>query len=152
MFEGDRVRAQTDPALLERIDAELEQRIRYYATQTCGVISNRLMELEQEWDIERHLQIGAAGLGITGLILGLTSNRKWLLLTCGALGCLLQHSVSRTSLPVSLLRRRGIRTKSEIDREKFALKALRGDFENMPAKTDNNDILRAHDALRAVAY
>jgi hypothetical protein len=46
-------------------------------------------------------------------------------------GFLLKHAVSGWCPPVPLLRRLGVRTRSELDREKFALKALRGDFKNL---------------------
>ena len=37
-----------------------------------------------------------------------------------------------------------------IDREKFTLKALRGDFETLAPKTETNQILRSREILRAV--
>jgi hypothetical protein len=151
-FEADRVRANTSPEILEKLDSETEQRVRFYATQSNGVISNRLMELEREWDIERFIQTNASGLALTGLLLGITQNKKWFLLTGGVLAFLMQHAIQGWCPPIPILRRMGIRTRTEIEREKFALKALRGDFERIPERTDANDILRAHDALRAVAY
>jgi hypothetical protein len=44
---------------------------------------------------------------------------------------LLQHAVQGWCPPVPLFRRLGVRTREEIEREKFALKALRGDFEEI---------------------
>ena len=42
---------------------------------------------------------------------------------------LFQHAVQGWCPPVPVLRRLGVRTREEIDREKYALKVLRGDFE-----------------------
>ena len=43
-------------------------------------------------------------------------------------GFLLQHAVQGWCPPLPFFRANGVRTQSEIDEEKFALKALRGDF------------------------
>jgi hypothetical protein len=46
---------------------------------------------------------------------------------------LLQHALQGWCPPVPLFRSLGVRTASEIDEERYALKALRGDFEDVPA-------------------
>jgi len=79
--------------------------------------------LDKEWDIERLLEVNASTLALTGLILGLTVNRKWLLLPGIVLPFLLQHGLQGWCPPLPLLRRLGVRTRGEIDREKYALKA-----------------------------
>lgn len=150
MNKIDRVRAHTAPELLEQIDRGIEENIQFYATQSKGAISARIEELEREWDIERLLETNASALAFSSLVLGITVNKKWLLLTGGVLGFLFQHAVQGWCPPVPLLRRAGVRTRGEIDREKFALKALRGDFESVPAKAENNPMARAHDVLLAV--
>ena len=150
MNELDRVRAHTAMEVLEKIDQRIEENIQSYATQSKGAISARIDELDREWDIERLLETNASALAFTGLTLGITVNKKWFLLTGGVLAFLFQHAVQGWCPPIPLLRRAGVRTRSEIDREKFALKALRGDFENIPIKAENNPLARAHNALLAV--
>ncbi len=150
-YETDRVRLHTAPEILEKIDREIEDRIQFYATQSIGAISFRIEELEHEWDIERIIETNASGLAFTGLALGITINKKWLWLTGGVLAFLFQHAVQGWSPPIPILRRAGIRTRGEIELEKYALKALRGDFENIPHKADNNSMSRAHNALLAVS-
>src|SRR5258705_3327903 len=81
--------------------------------------------------MERYLDTNAAALALTGAFLVVTISRKWLLLSAAVGGFLLKHAVSGWCPPVPLLRRLGVRTRSELDREKFALKALRGDFKNI---------------------
>lgn len=130
-MEFDTVRANTDPEINQKIDSGIEERIRFYATQPREVISKRIEELDQESDIERILEKNAAGIALGGVVLGLVS-KKWLLLSATVLGFLLQHAIQGWCPPIPLLRKMGIRTRREIDREKYALKILRGDFQSMP--------------------
>jgi hypothetical protein len=129
--ESDRVRANTRPEALHQIDASIDEKILYYSTQPRDAISRRIAELDREWDIERWLETNASSLALAGLLLGVTKNRLFLLVTGGVLGFLLMHATQGWCPPVPLLRRMGVRTRSEIDREKFALKVLRGDFQDV---------------------
>jgi hypothetical protein len=127
--EIDRVRRNTSPGLLERIDRMTESNIRFFSTQPASDINARLRELDQEWSIERFLQLNSSVLALGGAFLGVTSSRKWFLLSATIMGFLFQHAVQGWCPPLPILRRLGIRTRGEIDREKFALKAARGDFD-----------------------
>lgn len=126
--ELDRVRRNTPRESLDRIDAQIAESIRYYAHQPSDEISKRIEELDREWSIERWLEANASSLAITSLVLAATVNKKWLLLTGTVLGFLLQHAIQGWCPPIPFLRRIGIRTRGEIDHEKYALKFLRGDF------------------------
>jgi hypothetical protein len=106
------------------IDRQTNSNIRRYANSSEEVINRRIKELDQEWDIERALEANASALALTGLLLGLTVNRKWLALPTVVLSFLLQHSLQGWCPPLPLLRRLGVRTRGEIDREKYELKAL----------------------------
>ncbi|WP_031431707.1 hypothetical protein [Methylomicrobium agile] len=128
MESADRVRANTSEAINCRIDRAIEARVREYAQKSSVEITRRIDELDREWDIERLLETNASALAFTGLLLGITKNVKWLLLPAVVLPFLFQHAVQGWCPPVPLLRRLGVRTRKEIDREKYALKALRGDF------------------------
>ncbi len=130
--EPDRVRQHTAPDSLERIERAIENSIRFHSTQPQRVITARIHELEEEWDVERWLETNASALALARAVLGLTLHRKWLVLTCTVTGFLLQHAISGWCPPLPILRRLGIRTRSEIAREKFALKVLRGDFKDLP--------------------
>ena len=130
-FETERVRRNTAPEINRRIDERIDRNIRLYASQPKEVITARIEELEREWDIERVLESNASTRALTGVVLGLTSSRKWLMLSGTVLGFLLLHGIQGWCPPVPALRRAGIRTRSEIDREKFALKHLRGDFDDL---------------------
>jgi hypothetical protein len=131
-FETERVRRNTVESVNHAIDERIARNIRRFANQPKEVISERIAALEREWDVERVLETNASALGLTGLALGATVNRRWFWLTGAVLGFLLLHGVQGWCPPLPVLRRIGVRTRSEIDREKFALKYLRGDFDDVP--------------------
>jgi hypothetical protein len=93
-------------------------------------IDRRLMELDEEWDIERALETQAASVMLFGSFMGLLAGRKWFILPTVVSGFLLQHALQGWCPPVGLFRRLGIRTSREIENERAALKALRGDFKS----------------------
>ena len=119
-----------DPGSLEMSnenDIKTLKNINHYY-QNRAAIGQRLMELEEEWDIERLLELNTGLWAVIGIVLGITRNRVWLLLTLGAGALLASQALEGNSAAVPLLRRLGFRTRAEIDKEKYALKALRGDF------------------------
>jgi hypothetical protein len=120
----DPVRRSTAPHVNREIDHQTTHNIRRYANSSPEVIQRRIEELDKEWDIERTLEANASTLALTGLLLGVTVNRKWLLLPTAVLTFLLQHSIQGWCPPLPLFRRLGVRTRSEIDREKYELRAL----------------------------
>ncbi|MGH7831886.1 MAG: hypothetical protein ACREP8_17120, partial [Candidatus Binatia bacterium] len=66
---ADRVRAVTADYVNQRIDEKIAGDVRYYSGRTRAEVTCRISELQQEWDIERVLQLGAASLSLTGLTL-----------------------------------------------------------------------------------
>lgn len=75
-------------------------------------------------------------------MLGVTVNRKWLLLPGTVLPFLFQHAVQGWCPPVVLFRRLGVRTHKEIQLEKSALKIFRGDFDSPTGTPDAEGALR----------
>lgn len=144
METADRVRANTSEEINRRIDQEIERRVREYAGRSRSDISSRIAELDREWDMERLLETNASAIAFTGLALGLTHSKKWLIVPGIVLPFLFQHAVQGWCPPVPLFRRLGVRTREEIDRERYALKVLRGDFEKIQT------LPRADAALEAV--
>src|SRR5688500_3754032 len=104
----DRVRTSTPPHVNNRIDQAMMKRIWAYARKSPEEISQRIDALDREWDLERVLETNAGGIALAGVLLSAFSTRKWLLLPAGVLGMLLQHSLTRKSAPVQLLRRLGV--------------------------------------------
>jgi len=126
---ANRVAKHTSPAVNERIRLETERRIAYF-TDHPDEIGARLRELDAEWDIERTLATGSSTLTLTGLLLGLGVNRKWLLLSLGVQAFYMQHAMQGWCPPLPVFRSMGIRTQYEIEQERYALKAIRGDFKD----------------------
>jgi hypothetical protein len=120
----DRVRHSTAPHVNREIDRQTNNNIRRYANSNPEVINKRIEELDKEWDVERTLEVNASTLALTGLLLGATVNRKWLALPAVVLLFLLQHGLQGWCPPLPILRRSGVRTRGEIDREKYELRAL----------------------------
>ncbi|MFL6623047.1 MAG: AtpZ/AtpI family protein [Sulfurifustis sp.] len=110
----------------------------------------RLAELAREWDIERVLQANAAALVIIGTLLGYRFDRRFLLLPFAVLGFFAQHALFGWCPPVPLFRRRGVRTVREIERERYAVKALRGDFDSVVLPRTASAERRVRAALAAV--
>jgi hypothetical protein len=98
------------------------------AGRSSREISDRLSRLDREWDIERTLEANAASVGLLGVGLGAFVSRWFLILPTAVTAFLLQHAIQGWCPPVPLLRHLGFRTSREIDDERVALKALRGDF------------------------
>jgi hypothetical protein len=120
-----------------RIEKETAQRLWYYLDHPYE-IDQRLRELDEEWDMERLLEVNASTLALLGMGLGLAVNRRFYLLPALVMGFLLQHALQGWCPPVPLFRRLRVRTQSEIELERYSLKALRGDFGDLTAagKTD----------------
>lgn len=140
-----RVELNTDQEINERIHRELEARVYYYA-QRPSEIESRLRELDQEWDIERVLETNAGILSLLGVTLGALRGR-WFILPGVVAAFLVQHAVEGWCPPVPVFRRLGIRTTREINHERFALKALRGDFVSVSADGQQNPDERARRAI-----
>lgn len=124
----NRVSVNTPDALNEAIHEQTRVNVARAAALGPRAIEVRLRELDREWDIERCIETMAPSLSLVGMLLGSTFNRKWFLLPAVVQGFLLQHAVQGWCPPVPMLRALGIRTQQEIDEERYALKALRGDF------------------------
>lgn len=124
-----RVRENTDYEINQCIQREIEANVALFAAQGDEAIARRLRELDREWDVERTLEANAATAVLVSSALGFTINRRFLALPIVIGGFLLQHAVQGWCPPLPILRRLGFRTESEINQERFALKALRGDFD-----------------------
>jgi len=95
-------------------------------------IDNRLRQLEKETSIEQIFELHDAANIIAGLLLSTaTGKRKWLMLPLLVAALQSVHALHGFRAGKSLLNKYGFRTKAEIDKEKYALKALRGDFQYM---------------------
>lgn len=138
-----RVEKQTAPHLNQQIERQLQDRIQLYRDQDSDLITKRLQELDREWDTERTLQTNFATLSLIGITLAATVNKRWALLSIGVPAFMIQHALQGWCPPLAVLRRKGFRTTKEINEERFALKSLRGDFDQIEESQGPDDILGA---------
>ena len=143
MVQRDRVREHSPARFNERIDRATQRRVLRAGGESKAALSRRLEQLDGEWDMERVLETNAAALALGGVLLGLFGHRKFFILPCLVLPFLLQHATQGWCPPVPLFRSRGVRTRKEIDAERFAVKALRGDSGGVDTQSDPNQRARA---------
>ncbi|MDF3130980.1 hypothetical protein P0Y35_17350 [Kiritimatiellaeota bacterium B1221] len=122
----EKVLRNTPKKVNRSILAQTEAQIRYYAAHP-DLIRDRLRELDEEWDIERVLEANASALTLGGLFLGLFKKR-YLFFSAAVMLFLQQHAQEGWCPPLPVLRRLGVRTRTEIEYERYALKMIRGDF------------------------
>jgi hypothetical protein len=146
----DRVREHTAAEVNTRIDDAMRDRLFRDSTLADRELSDRIAALDREWDIERYLEVFAPSLALSGIVLAALVSRRWLTLSAGVLGFLVQHAVQGWCPPLAALRANGVRTRREIEEERYALKALRGDFSGLPPDAPQNRITRVDAALAAV--
>jgi hypothetical protein len=146
----ERVPQHTAEHVNEEIRRQTEENVARYASAAPAAIDRRLAELDREWDIERTLEANAATAVLVGLTLGATVDRKFFLFPAVVAGFLLQHAVQGWCPPVPIFRRLGFRTQTEIEEERYALKALRGDFRSVPTEDGRDRHQTARQALEAV--
>lgn len=140
--QQDRIQENTPNSINSKIENELRENIRNYATADNATLSHRISELEKEWHMDRILITNASLIAGIGVLLGSTVHRKWLFLPGIVLTFLLQHGIQGWCPPLPLFRKFSVRSFKEIDRERFALKYLRGDFGEI-----NDDLSSSPDKL-----
>jgi hypothetical protein len=128
---GERVRKSTPENQNEKIDQEILAHIRMCSLASPQELSQRIKKLDKEWDIERVLETNMSVIALTGLTLAVFVSSYWLILPCVVLLFFLEHALQGWCPPIPLFRAFGARTRPEIDREKYALKAIRGDFRHL---------------------
>jgi len=144
-----RVPQQTAEHVNEQIRRRTEESVRRVAAGGPAAIARRLKELDEEWDTERTLEANAATLVTIGSALAVAVDRRFGLVPLVVGGFLLQHALQGWCPPLPVFRRYGVRTQSEIEQERYALKALRGDFRQVPADPSSQG-RGANQALHAV--
>jgi hypothetical protein len=123
-----RVPDHTPEHVERQITQETMENLKRYASASPQVLRERIAQLDAEWDIERTLEANASAIALIGLSLGAFVNKKFLILPGIVAGFLLQHALQGWCPPLPVFRRMGIRTSYEIEQERYALKAFRGDF------------------------
>ena len=130
--EVDPVRANTWPEVNGRLDLEAQLRLREASALPGRERTDRIAALDAEWDFERVLETEASLMGLIGLALGLGVDRRLLVLPAFVASMTLLHSTHGWYPLLPIFRRAGVRSRDEIDRERYAMKAMRGDFAALP--------------------
>ncbi len=148
--QTDRVRRYTSQEILQKIEDDIERHIKFYAAQPDHVIQDRIQALRREWSMERWLELDVAAVGLLTAFMALRGKKRWGLLTGAALGMFLYHAVRGYEPMIPILRRMGVRTRQEIDREIYALKALLGHLSRIPPEKLRTEGLPAKQILDAI--
>lgn len=143
-----RVESNTDQRVNRRIARRTETNVASCAAMGREAIDARLAELDREWDIERCLETMAPVFTLTGLLLGLTKRRRWFALPFAVQSFFFQHAIQGWCPPIPVLRRLGFRTVGEIEQERTALKALRGDFRHVNSRRRSEGVRSALKAAK----
>lgn len=144
-----RVPQHTQEHINERIQRDIRRSVTHYARCNGDAIDERLAELDEEWDIERALEFNAATLATSAITMGLFGRKRWFLFAGAVTAFLAQHALQGWCPPVPILRRLGFRTAREIDQERYALKALRGDFAEAGVEDESDPEARVQTVLEA---
>lgn len=144
----ERVPNNTSDEVNARILTQTKDNVIRISKQGPRAIDQRLVELDREWDIERMLETNAASAILLGTALGAFVHKRFFLLPALVSGFLLQHALQGWCPPLPLFRRMGVRTAAEIDQERYALKALRGDFASSQSHGEKTNAIRALAAAR----
>ncbi len=130
--QKDRVKEATPSTINQEIENKMWSTVAQYINKSPEEITTRIHELEKEWDIERYLGVNMGTLALSGLAASVfTKNRNWLFVPGVVLGFFMQHAIQGWCPPLPVLRHFNIRTQKEIEQEKYALKLIRGDFDNL---------------------
>jgi hypothetical protein len=143
------VPANTADEINAEIRRRTEENVLRIAREGPRAIHRRLEELNEEWDIERYVETMAPTFSLLGLCLGLSVDKRWFILPIVVQTFFLQHALQGWCPPIPVLRRFGVRTAGEIDEERNALKAIRGDYENLGS---HDDSMSARRALQAATH
>lgn len=118
-----------------RVNAVITDRIRdnvaRYASATPALLDQRLCDLDHEWDVERLTGAASGVILLASVALVWFLGQGWLVLPAIIGVCLLLHAVVGWTPALPLIRQMGFRTAEEIAQERYALKAIRGDFQPM---------------------
>ena len=115
---------------------EIEDRLALLATEGRSAIDRRLAELDREWHAGRLSRVLLACGILVGLGLGVLLS-AWYLLIPAVLALLQLGQGWLPDLRLGFLI--GLRNRTDIEHERFALKAIRGDFNHLPSVHDREE-------------
>jgi hypothetical protein len=123
----------------EITDRRIRENVARFASATPALLDQRLCELEHEWDVERLTSAASGLILLASVVLALFLGEGWLVLPAIIGGCLLLHAIIGWTPALPFIRQLGFRTAEEIVQERYALKAIRGDFQPISLITTPQD-------------
>ena len=127
-----RVRPIRSSAGTSSVRVDTERRVAGLMLAGRQAISQRLRELDDEWNLSRAVAAHAGVVSLLGLLLGSSVHPRFRWLTIAASALLLENALVGRAPTRKLFERMGLRATREIQIERQALKALRGDFDHLP--------------------
>jgi hypothetical protein len=124
--------------------------IRFYGSLGKPGLSERIKSLDGEWDAEKFTVVALSGASLFGLAMGIFGSRLWRLLAWSSLPLLFLHGQGKWKPSDGLIRSLGLRTRREIHQEKYALKAMRGDFRGVEIPSGEEGESLARNSSRAL--
>ncbi len=115
--------------------ADIEQHLHRIAEGGHESVADRINQLDEEWSAGQLTKAAAGVLVVGGLALARRHALFVLLPAAGAVA-LAQSASGRKSWLSALFNQCGYRSRSEIERERLALRTLRGDFRHLPSLHD----------------
>ncbi|GGY79047.1 hypothetical protein GCM10011613_24790 [Cellvibrio zantedeschiae] len=96
-----RVSENTSPSVNAKIQQEIAKSVQFYRVNP-QLISERLDELDNEWDIERVLETNASSLIVASSLLGVVASRKFFAVPFVVGAFLLQHALQGWCPPLPI--------------------------------------------------
>jgi hypothetical protein len=138
----ERVRKNTSEKLNREVDQKIKENIELYYSQDNEMINKRMRQLEKQWDIERALEVNMPVVALIGLSLGIFVNAWWFIFPAIVMLFFLEHAIQGWCPPLPIFRNLGFRTKEEIEKERYALKILRGDFDSLSKNMNPDEVYK----------
>jgi len=111
-------------------------RVAYYA-KNPEELADRLRELDGEWDSSQAAAAASVGMSLASLASAFSRRGRWAVLPITAVqAVLVRHAIAPGGVLGKVAGRCGLRTRRQIESERYALKALRGDFQGLPTTTE----------------
>lgn len=124
----------------DAMSEQTRENVARFASATPQILDQRLCELDCAWDVERTAQVGVAGLTLVGLAAAAYWGVGWWAVPIVGASLLLIQAIWCWSPLSALLSCCGLRTRRDHAQERYALKALRGDFQRLTLVNTPQDL------------
>ncbi len=138
----DMIRENSPAEINKAIDQQTLELLERYKDAAPGEIQTRLDVLDESWDLECYVEMFGAGVTLAGIALASRYRRLWFVPAISS-ALVFAHAMPVWDPLTPFFRLFGVWSRQEIEREKFALKILRGDFERLETDRSAKSALAA---------